>query len=152
MTAFSPKAVALVGILLASSGASFIVGQSIKPKTNSAPLASISSVKGATLFQSQNATIQGKVLKFNDNTLTVQDSKGQTADFAMAKYFSVSKFPNTSGVASVSASVNSLEINKQAMIVLVVQDGEYRVSSVSYLPPAPGLSQVKGASTSSSYK
>lgn len=95
------------------------------------------------ILQNQTASIDGKVIKVEDNYLTIVDLKGKTSVFKASKFVSVSKFNSTSSFASSSAGLSKLELDKQALISLKAEEGEYRIISISYLPPLPSPPPVK---------
>lgn len=124
-----------VGLLLLGMGAGYIIAtRKLAPMGGSQNQAS-PAPKAASKFKYQTASVNGKVTKINDRTITVLDDKGETNDFNLSQSFTVSRYPGNSKVASTSALLNDNDLGKDALIVLVTQDGDFKVTSVSYLPP-----------------
>ncbi|OGE31578.1 hypothetical protein A2631_00385 [Candidatus Daviesbacteria bacterium RIFCSPHIGHO2_01_FULL_44_29] len=105
-------------------------------KTTSSPL-EMATINGAELFDSQTATITGRVIKVTGEKLTIQDEQNQAADFPVISTVLISKPVNGRPVASQSGGLKNLELNEDALINLVFKNGEYTITAITYLPPAP---------------
>lgn len=135
--------VLIVIIVLLAAAVGFVIGRINRQGVTNVrnPINLLTPSNGVALFQSQTAIIQGKILHIDGNTLMIQSTDGPTAQFTTSKYLNISKFPSHNGVASTSSQVKDIELDRPAMITLTVQDKEYKVSSIAYLPPAPTYSK-----------
>lgn len=95
------------------------------------------SVAKNPIFKSQTATFQGFITKVDGSNLSVKDEKGTTDTFPVSQRAVIYKFKANSPQASASSDLNSIETDKQALVMLELLDNKYQVVSVSYLPPPP---------------
>lgn len=94
------------------------------------------------LLTTRSATIRGKVLKVEGKLLTVQNSSGMSGDVLLSDKAVVSKLNAAGRFASPSADLSSIDPTQEVLINLVYTDGNYKVSSIQFLPafpPAPKL-------------
>lgn len=102
------------------------VTQNQEQKTNANPL-----------FQTQSATITGEVTAVSDKTLTISDTKKQTGQFIASDQLIVLSLDSKPTPASPAAALKSIELNKMALINLQMEDGQFKVVSIGYLPQNP---------------
>lgn len=101
--------------------------------------ASVTPIQSSKLFQTQTANIQGKITKVNGSTITIVDDKNQTGEFTLspkAVFYKQDELPVPGKPYSASASsdMKSISLNTHAIISLEVVDGNYQVTSISYIP------------------
>lgn len=89
------------------------------------------------LFQTQSATITGEVTAVSDKTLTISDTKKQTGQFMASDQLIVLSLDSKPNPASPAAALKSIELNKMALIHLQLEDGQFKVASIGYLPNNP---------------
>lgn len=125
------------GSYLVSKGIQLPLNKS-KPTTSPTPAANL--IKTSPLFDSQTATINGQVIQVIHNTLItiqVKNQAGLTGDFPIAPNLLIYKY-QSAATATSSADLKTIELNKDALIVLEYIKGEYKVVSISYLvSPSP---------------
>lgn len=102
------------------------VTQNTEQKTNANPL-----------FQTQSATITGEVTAVSDKTITISDAKKQTGQFMASDQLIVLSLDSKPTPASPAAALKSIELNKMALIQLQLEDGQFKVASIGYLPNNP---------------
>lgn len=92
----------------------------------------------------QTAVVVGTISKVGSNSVTIKDKLGKESSFSLSsrltiykQSLSVNKQNPNLGVATRSAELNAIELNKEASIILKVEGGEYKVFSISYLSPPP---------------
>jgi len=133
MPPLKPQTILLVLFLLAAFAAGFFAGRlTTRPQITS--LSTASSSKTSPLFQSQSATTQSQVTKIDGDLITLTDSAGNSGQFPAVSNVVVSKYSGKSGVASLSAGLASIELNKSAQIIFIYKDGEFKINSISFLP------------------
>lgn len=101
------------------------------------------------LLTSRTATIRGKVLKAEGKLLTVQNSSGMSGDVLLSEKAVVSKLNSNGRLASPSADFSSIAPTQEVLINLIYMDGNYKVSSIQFLPALPPAPKLP-VSTSSS--
>lgn len=90
-------------------------------------------VEVSPLFESQRATINGEVLGFTTDTVTIKSANGKTEEFPL--YSKVLIYTPIAGKpASSSSEIKAIQINKFAFIVLDFIEGKYQVAHISYPP------------------
>lgn len=87
-----------------------------------------------SVFQSQSASITGSVTAVSGNMLTITSQNNQTAQFEASEKMVVFTLDTEPTLASPSAEVESVQLNKIALIQLEMQDGKYKIVSIGYLP------------------
>lgn len=135
-----PRSVIATIVLALSAGIiGFALGRYNAPQINQtlAPSTREEQPKTSPLFRSQTATFQGEITKVSGNKLSVKDDKGQTGDFPVSNKVVIYKFKAGSNQASASSDLKSIDIGKQALVILELVNGKYQVTSISYLPPPP---------------
>lgn len=140
------KFIALTIILMLTAGiAGFTIGN-VKNKNLSLPQLTQNtsqSKESPSLFDTQTATITGSVTSILDTTLTITDTKNQSAQFAASDKMIVLSLDSKPNFASPSSGLKSVELNKPALIQLQMENGLYKIISIGYLPtnvpppPAP---------------
>ena len=135
MEAISPKQFLIAaGLLAIGSVTGFYLGRySLSGPIPQSQNQSKQIVFKNPLFKSQSATFEGEITGVEGLKLTVKDYKDQTGV--------LTAIPNLiiygSGVKKAATDSASIELNKKAVLTLEVVDGQYKVISISYLPPAP---------------
>jgi len=92
------------------------------------------------LVRSQNATIQGTIIDSDSSSISVRDNKGQTDKLPLSSSWTVSSLNEVPKAASKSAAAKKITTNQEAIIVMDLIDGEYKVTAISYIPKALGES------------
>jgi hypothetical protein len=87
-------------------------------------------------FDTQTATLNGKITKVNGQTLTVQNNKNQTQDFMIADRIYISTVSDKGQAASPSSDLSKIQTDKKAFINLINTGGSYKVASITYVPTA----------------
>lgn len=124
---------AIVGYWLGQSGIKNL-SQTAQPVQQL--LSNGSSLPASKLFQTQTATVLGKITAVSSNSITVMDEKNQTDQFILSQKWVVYKTSNNLQ-ASPSSDLKSIEKEKLVMVTLELIDGSYQVVSIAYLPPTP---------------
>ncbi len=130
--------VILTLILMLTAGiAGYTIGN-LKPNLNTSlpkPVQNMEQkINGSPLFQTQSATITGIVTSVLDKTITISDTKNQTGQFMASDKLIVLSIDSKPNPTSSSASSPSIELNKLALIHLQLEDGQFKVVSIGYLP------------------
>lgn len=118
----------LVGLFLG-----FFVGSNFKKSPTMVSISQENTLIKNDLFDKQSAMLEGTVLDFNAEFLTIKNSRYPQAKVPIGPDLKVRKFDPKVKKASESAGVSGLEKNKAARIYFDLIDGEYKVVSVSYL-------------------
>lgn len=92
------------------------------------PLASVTPVE---IFNSQTASIRGKITQINGTKLIAQNDKQVSGDFDAGRVVLINDGSNLS-VASSSADLKKIQLNKDAVINLLFSEGRYVVTSITY--------------------
>lgn len=92
------------------------------------PLASTTPVE---IFSSQTATIRGKITKINGQRLTLQNDQNTSGEFEAGRVVLINDSTNLA-VASNSAELQKIPLNKTLVINLLFVDGRYVVTSLTY--------------------
>lgn len=98
------------------------------------PVPSSSTAEKVTIFDSQTAALGGEITSINGDQVTVKNNQGETKSFPISKKLVIYKFAAGSRSASGSADVKSIEQSKKASLVFEVEDNQYKLTSVTYLP------------------
>jgi hypothetical protein len=119
-------------------------------------------VSPSSFFDFNNVGVTGKITAVNGNKLSVTNKRNVTGEVVLSDSVSISNFSN-SGATPPSTNPNDLVLDKEASILLQVENGEYRAHSITYsvpvtndptasaapLPdPVPGGVEVKPPSSS----
>ena len=92
-------------------------------------------VESSAIFQTQTASILGKVVKAEGDKITVVDQSNKEGAFPVSKKFVIYKPVKNSNQATPSSDLKMIDPTQQAFISLEVIDGKYQVVSITYLPP-----------------
>ncbi len=92
------------------------------------PLASATPVE---IFSSQTASIRGKITAINGSKLMMENDQKVTGEFEAGRVVLINEATNLS-VASSSADLKKIQLNKDAIINLLYADGRYVVTSLTY--------------------
>lgn len=80
------------------------------------------------LLIDHTATVKGQILGKEGMSILVTNDKGQLAPMELSPTVIIYTPPNNSP----SSDLNSLELNKEVVILLEFMDGKYQVVSISY--------------------
>lgn len=94
------------------------------PKSSPAP----SLEDDQVLLIDHTATVKGQILSKEGMSILVTNDKGQFAPMKLSPTVVIYTPPNNSP----SSDLNSLELNKEVVILLEFMDGKYQVVSISY--------------------
>lgn len=86
------------------------------------------------IFQEQSAAVQGTITKVDNQTLSVTNTTGENGQFPISPRIVVYSFRPGSTQASASSDIKTITTGKQALIKLELENGQYQVTSISYLP------------------
>ena len=98
------------------------------PAVSVVPLASTTPVE---IFSSQTATIRGKVTAINGTNLTLENDQKVMGNFDAGKVVLVNDATNLT-VASSSADLQKIQLNKDTLINLLYTNGRYVITSLTY--------------------
>ncbi len=129
-----------VVLIVAAAVLGFLFGVASGSKSAYVPAAAPanqSTISQNAIFKSQSAIFQGVITQVSGRTLAVKSDSGQTATFPVAANAVIYKFNGTSPQASSSSDLKTIDLNKQALVQLILTGNQYQVSSISYLPPPP---------------
>lgn len=115
-----------VGYYIAKNNLTSTVG--VPGNTQNAP-----APKAQTIFQSQNATIQGTITKVEGQNISVTNVNGESGQFPVSSKVVIYKFRPGSSQASPSSELKDISINKPVLINLELTGGQYQVTSISDL-------------------
>ena len=87
------------------------------------------------MFQSQSATVTGKIVSVNGSNITVTDAKNQTDQFPLSKRLIIFKLSAEGGISSPSADLKSIEVNKDATLNLELNNNHFEVVAIRYFSP-----------------
>lgn len=87
-----------------------------------------------SLFQTQSATLQGKITKVSDNNITVENDKGEFGTFTASPRMVIYKFNSGSRQATSSSDLKSIEQNQTVILTLTLSGNDYQIASISYIP------------------
>jgi hypothetical protein len=90
-----------------------------------------------SLFSYQTATINGKITKVQDRTLTVQNTKGVTGDVIASQNISIMSQGDNNPISTPSADLKKIELNKDASLTLTAVGEQYEVTVISYVQSIP---------------
>lgn len=130
-------AVILVLMFVAAVGGFYAGKTTILPGSPYTPTQTESAVLASPVFASQTATVQGVITKVDGKIITVVGDKNMEDNFEVSDKLVIYKFTSGSPQASASSKLNSIDLNKNALIILELMENKYKVTSVSYLPPPP---------------
>jgi hypothetical protein len=95
------------------------------------------------LYTSQTATVRGQIKAVNDRTLSVRNTNGSTGNLRASNRIMIVKFnTNPGSVASPSSDLQTIEINKDAVMSLEMVNGNYEVVQIQYIAPVPALPSI----------
>ena len=92
-----------------------------------------------TYFNTQTATVQGKISLVSGSTISIINDHNQTEQFSASPKIVVYKFTPGSTQSKAYPDIKALETGKEATFTLDLTNGSYQVVSVTYLgaPPPP---------------
>ncbi len=131
----------LSAILLIVGGVS---GYLLKSNPSSTTQLDRSAPQSNPLIKNQSATVYGKIVEKNSNSIKVLGENGESAVFNLAPSILVYKSATDSAITETFAGIDEIDLNKEAVIVLNMFEGEYKVASVSYINfPLPSEEPIR---------
>lgn len=91
---------------------------------------------GDTFFDTQNASLSGKVTKVDGSTITIENKNGVSRQFTAAKFLTVPVVTSSGNLSTPSADLKTLETGKEYTIFLTVQNGGFEV--INLMPVLAG--------------
>lgn len=129
---FDRKAMSYAGIgILAGLVIGLIIGQNLPGNSGTAP--KTNTVNSALLNQS--ATAQGKLVAFGNGKITLEADDGTRNEFPVSQNVNIFVYQDKTSPASASADLQVLELNKEVLVSLGVDNSQYVVSTITVLPP-----------------
>ncbi|MBI3486449.1 hypothetical protein HY025_05945 [Candidatus Daviesbacteria bacterium] len=138
----------IVVLILVSAGIGFFLGR-YTGSTNSPTIfksgpAGEGMVKVSPLFKIQTALAQGKITAVNNSSVSIQDDKNQIGSFPLSKNFTVyNQDAQNKNILKASYEVKDIVLNKIAAVNLKVEDGQYKIITITYLNPASSSATSK---------
>ncbi len=86
------------------------------------------------LIVSQSATGQGKVVAVNNQKITIEGTDSKRSDFPVSPSVNVYIYKDKVSAATVSNDLTSVEVGKQVLINMGMQNGQYLVTTITVLP------------------
>jgi hypothetical protein len=133
-------AVAALALILVAGG--YFAGRSTAPKEKMAPV--VQTIPTNPLFIEQTAQAEGIITAVENGKLTLKNPKGVVQTFPVSSRLVVNVYETGTKSSKTSASIQDIKVNEIASIILRVEEGEYKVSTVAYLPPPPSIPSVSG--------
>lgn len=136
--------IALMFVL--GGGVGFYVGKKsivIPPQVEVEKSESVTSPAN-NLFSSQTASITGKIMAIKGRVLTVKNSDNNAEGEVKLSDSLIVINPGVGGkaVATSSADLSKLDLNKNALISLEFKKGEYVVRLIQFVNPPPSIPPV----------
>ena len=85
------------------------------------------------LLTNRSASANGKITKFENGQITLQNEAGQNASFKLIENALIFKM-NNGQISSPSTDTSNISLNQPVGLNLTYVDGEYRVASITYSP------------------
>jgi hypothetical protein len=97
--------------------------------------------KNESIYNSQTATIYGKVTKLSGKKVTIQNNLNkQTGEFEVAESITITKVSSKQPLnATPSSDLNKIELNKDASITLDLREGKYMVTAIYITGDMPAI-------------
>jgi hypothetical protein len=86
-----------------------------------------------TFFDTQSATVNGKITKIDGKTLTVQNSRNQSQTFMISDRVFISTVSDKGTISSSSADLSKIKKGQNAFISLVNVGTTYKIASITYM-------------------
>ncbi len=106
-----------------------------------------------SIFSQQNAVIQGQVTKIDGRMLTIKNDQGVVAVFEAANPIFINKMNGTISpnqpVPTPMTNINDIDLNKNVVLNLTMENGKYKVFSASFIPTTMPQSSPLGSNTPS---
>lgn len=139
--------VGLVGVLI-GLGLGFIIGQKFASTKTVQQIADTQSqVAVDKAIFNQGATATGRVVAVSPTKLTVVGGDGQKSEFIISPTVNVYIYKDKNSPASVSNDVRSLDINREVLLKMGLENNQYVIATITVLPP-PSASSTPSASKS----
>lgn len=91
------------------------------------------------LFQTQTATVVGKITKVDSGMLTVVDSNNKSDNFELSPKFVIYKPVPNSPKSTSSADLKEIITDQLVSVLLQYENGLYRVTSIAYFPEVAAI-------------
>lgn len=125
----------LIALIALAGAGGYILGKSQNNlKTTSTKT---SAPNKDVFFISQTASVQGEIIKRDGSNISIKNKQGTEVTFPAAEKITIYKIYGNSPVAIAFLKVEDIELNKDAEIVLSLENNQYKVASVTYLSPLP---------------
>lgn len=93
-------------------------------------------------FISQTASVRGEIIKRDGSNISIKNKQGTEVTFPAAEKITIYKIYGNSPVATAFLKVEDIELNKDAEIVLSLENNQYKIASITYLSPLPQPSVI----------
>lgn len=87
----------------------------------------------SSLFSSQTATIQGRILAVNENIVTIKTNKGPTVKVPLFEVYSVNQNGRT-GTPSANQLIRTTPENEEVLVKLELIDKTMKITSIIDVP------------------
>lgn len=91
------------------------------------------------LYSSQIATLRGMIIQTDNRLLTIKNLNNNTIGTRQA---SANLLIGKIGSKTPTSDLSSIELNKEALITLEKESGNYMVTQIQYILPAPSLPPI----------
>ena len=95
---------------------------------------------GFFIFSNGSATATGKVVAISPNKLTVTTLDGQRSEFAISPTVNVYVYKDKNTPASVSNDIKGVDLNREVLLKMGLENNQYVVVTITVLPPTQSLS------------
>ena len=85
-------------------------------------------------MKKRRLTNRGKILGAKGNALTIEDKNGQKGDFPLATDFSIMVYKPGETTGKTTTDLAQLDPKQEALVILQLENNDFKVVSVSYLP------------------
>lgn len=90
------------------------------------------------------AAVRANIIKRDGLKVQIQNSKKQSEELPLSPTLLIYSYPTKSSIASVSADLNIIQPDQEAILQIEFKDGKYQVASISYFPPVPPQAPTLG--------
>lgn len=131
--------VGLVGVLI-GLGLGFIIGQNFGASKGPKEVATQQSqVTADKAIFNQGATATGKVVAVSSTKLTIVGTDGQQSEFAVSPTVNVYVYKDKNSPASVANDIKAVDLNRDVLLKMGLENNQYVVATITVLPPAQSL-------------
>lgn len=104
---------------------------------STANLNTSSNKKNGTGFNFDSSTINAKIIKINGNKLTIKNTRNEIIEYPLSPQARIPISPEKAIDLSIESNRNKIELNKDAMIQVVYENGENRILNIFYPQSVP---------------